>query len=740
MSLALYRLYRPSRLSEVIGQEHVTQPLARALSGNNVHHAFLFSGPRGCGKTSTARILARSLICEQGPTPEPCGECEFCVSLAPNGPGLVDVIELDAASHGGVDDTRELRERAAFVPAQARFKVYIIDEAHMVSKDGFNALLKLIEEPPDHLKFIFATTEVDKVIPTIRSRTFNYAFRLVPSRQLQQNLAMICDSEGVRYEPAALSLIARASGGSVRDAQSIMGQLIAGSGSEGLRQSEVGEQLGVTDEALLDDVVGAVAQRDGAALFSAVNRVIESGHDVRRFVTDLLHQIRDLLLITHSGEAATEDVLDVSADRLEVLVAQTQFFGATELTRLAEVVSEGLTQVKGSTSPRLQLEVLVARLLIPAADTNPESLLARVEVLERRLSAVASGVGRPTGTHTRVPPEATLAAGAAASGSGATAETGPESEPTRVASAGGPSQGTTAASPASRSTPAAATKQSDPAQSSPAASVPTALRQASEPARPPATETVPATPSALREARVPPGSNPKDSGSGPPRRPAMSSLGQSDRSANPSGRQPAPAGQPGRSAPAVQSVESDPTSQSGVPAPTKPKQTVEPSTTRSGQPPMPEPTQGSQSVPDSSNQQDQRSGQRNQAPTIEQIRSIWPDLMSQIREKSRVAAASWEGAEPTSLADGALNVHLPTQGQEVSIRSSRRELAMRSLLIEQFGIDVQVNPVAGNPGGNAPKPDTPADDDPDLGSDDLSGVDLAMRELGATQIGEIEGG
>ncbi len=395
MSLALYRTYRPSQLSEVIGQEHVTEPLRRALEGNRVHHAFLFSGPRGCGKTSTARILARSLLCEQGPTADPCGTCRFCEALAPNGGGLVDVIELDAASHGGVDDTRELRERAAFVPAEARFKIYIIDEAHMVSKDGFNALLKLIEEPPEHVKFIFATTEVDKVLPTIRSRTFNYTFRLVPVRQLVQNLAGICEAESVQFEPAALTLIARASGGSVRDAQSIMGQLIAGSGPEGLTQTQVADQLGVTDDALLDAVIAAVADHDGAGLFDVVERTVESGHDVRRFVTDLLHRFRDLMVIHHAGEAATADVLDVSEDRRELLVAQAARFGPTELTRYADVVNTGLTQVKGSTSPRLQLEILAARLLVPSSDKDPEATLARLEVVERRVAVLGSAP--PTG-------------------------------------------------------------------------------------------------------------------------------------------------------------------------------------------------------------------------------------------------------------------------------------------------------------------------------------------------------
>ncbi|WP_345655402.1 DNA polymerase III subunit gamma and tau, partial [Streptomyces tremellae] len=389
-SLALYRRYRPETFAEVIGQEHVTDPLQQALRNNRVNHAYLFSGPRGCGKTTSARILARCLNCEQGPTPTPCGECQSCRDLARNGPGSIDVIEIDAASHGGVDDARDLREKAFFGPAGSRYKIYIIDEAHMVTSAGFNALLKVVEEPPEHLKFIFATTEPEKVIGTIRSRTHHYPFRLVPPGTLRDYLGQVCGQEGIPVADGVLPLVVRAGAGSVRDSMSVMDQLLAGAAEDGVTYAMATGLLGYTDGSLLDSVVDAFAAGDGAAAFEVVDRVIEGGNDPRRFVADLLERLRDLVILAAVPDAAEKGLIDAPADVVERMQAQAAVFGAAELSRAADLVNTGLTEMRGATSPRLQLELICARVLLPAAFDDERSLRARIERLERGAAAGAA--------------------------------------------------------------------------------------------------------------------------------------------------------------------------------------------------------------------------------------------------------------------------------------------------------------------------------------------------------------
>jgi DNA polymerase-3 subunit gamma/tau len=394
VALALYRKYRPATFAEVVGQEHVTGPLQQALTSGRINHAYLFSGPRGCGKTSSARIMARSLNCEKGPTPTPCGVCESCVSLAPDGPGSLDVIEIDAASHGGVDDARDLRERAFFAPVSSRYKVYIIDEAHMVSSQGFNALLKLVEEPPEFLVFIFATTEPDKVLPTIRSRTHHYPFRLIPPGTLRALLERICAEEGVTAEPPVYPLVVRAGNGSARDSLSVLDQLLAGAGPGGVEYANAVALLGVTDSALLDEVIDALAARDGGAVFQAVDRVVEAGHDPRRFAGDLLDRLRDLLVLNAVPDAVVKGLLDGPADQLERMQDQAKRLGVGTLSRLADIVHNGLVEMRGTTSPRLLLELVCARMLLPSVESDTAALLQRLERLERRAD-ISNGPAAP---------------------------------------------------------------------------------------------------------------------------------------------------------------------------------------------------------------------------------------------------------------------------------------------------------------------------------------------------------
>ncbi|CAN2224275.1 DnaX DNA polymerase III, gamma/tau subunits [Candidatus Nanopelagicaceae bacterium] len=384
MSLALYRKYRPSVFADVIGQEHVTVPLSNALESGKTHHAYLFSGPRGCGKTSSARIMARSLNCEKGPTPNPCGKCQSCTDLVANGPGSIDVIELDAATHGLVDDARDLRDKAFFAPVQSKYKIYIIDEAHQLGPGAANALLKVVEEPPAHVIFIFATTEPEKLISTIRSRTHHYPFRLVPPGILGTHLEKVCESEGVKVAKGVIPLVVRASGGSVRDALSVLGQLLAGAGKDGVSYEIAIQLLGFTDGALLDDAMDAISARDGATLFKTVDRVIESGHDPRRFTQDLLERLRDLMIVDALEATNANSILrELPDDQLERMRVQAKSIGQASLSRAADIAAEGLTQMRGATAPRLILELICGRILLPMGDSSEAGLLARIERLER---------------------------------------------------------------------------------------------------------------------------------------------------------------------------------------------------------------------------------------------------------------------------------------------------------------------------------------------------------------------
>jgi DNA polymerase-3 subunit gamma/tau len=382
--LALYRRYRPSIFEDVIGQEHVTTPLSNALESGRIHHAYLFSGPRGCGKTSSARIMARSLNCEKGPTPNPCGKCQSCTDLVANGPGSIDVIELDAATHGLVDDARDLRDKAFFAPVSSRYKIYIIDEAHQLGPGAANALLKVVEEPPPHVLFIFATTEPEKLIATIRSRTHHYPFRLVPPGILGEHLEKLCQAEGVKVEKGVIPLVVRASGGSVRDALSVLGQLLAGAGKDGVTYEIAVQLLGYTDGALLDDAIDAIGARDTATLFKTIDLLVESGHDPRRFAFDLLERLRDLVIVDALADQAATVLRGYPQDQLTRMASQASRIGSASLNRAAALLAEGLTAMRGATPARLILELVAGKITIAQGDSSDTGLISRLERLERQ--------------------------------------------------------------------------------------------------------------------------------------------------------------------------------------------------------------------------------------------------------------------------------------------------------------------------------------------------------------------
>ncbi|MFD3696612.1 DNA polymerase III subunit gamma and tau [Streptomyces sp. NPDC058646] len=739
-SLALYRRYRPESFAEVIGQEHVTAPLMQALRNNRVNHAYLFSGPRGCGKTTSARILARCLNCEQGPTPTPCGECQSCRDLARNGPGSIDVIEIDAASHGGVDDARDLREKAFFGPASSRYKIYIIDEAHMVTSAGFNALLKVVEEPPEHLKFIFATTEPEKVIGTIRSRTHHYPFRLVPPGTLRDYLGEVCGREGAVVEDGVLPLVVRAGAGSVRDSMSVMDQLLAGAADDGVTYAMATSLLGYTEGSLLDSVIDAFAAGDGAAAFEVVDRVVEGGNDPRRFVADLLERLRDLVILAAVPEAAEKGLIDAPADVVERMQAQASVFGAAELSRAADLVNTGLTEMRGATSPRLQLELICARVLLPAAFDDERSFQARLDRLERGGAAA-------------------FAAAAAAGGPVAPPVMGyvPAPEAHAMAPAG-PGGGVAAARAAVR----AAEPEPEPMAPAPPVAPPV------QPAPP--VQQAPAAPPVAPPAQAPAAAQAPAPGAWP-------------GAAQPGGG--APGAWPGAAAPAAQAAPA---------APAAPAAGAWPSAAAPGQgapaPAAPSPAAAPEAAPAPS---------PGMAAGAGQIQAMWPGVLEAVKNRRRF---TWillsQNAQVTGFDGSTLQLGFPNAGARDNFASSGSEDVLKAVLAEQFQVNWKIEAVVG---GGAPAPlqtssygappapapayspppqapaqpsspaqqphqpqqphhpspqqqasapqppvrqappvapedDVPEEDDPDLVESALTGHDLIVRELGATVVEE----
>ncbi|MER7232011.1 DNA polymerase III subunit gamma and tau [Streptomyces olivaceus] len=757
-SLALYRRYRPESFAEVIGQGHVTDPLQQALRNNRVNHAYLFSGPRGCGKTTSARILARCLNCEQGPTPTPCGECQSCRDLARNGPGSIDVIEIDAASHGGVDDARDLREKAFFGPASSRYKIYIIDEAHMVSPQGFNALLKVVEEPPEHLKFIFATTEPEKVIGTIRSRTHHYPFRLVPPGTLRDYLAEVCGREGIAVDEGVLPLVVRAGAGSVRDSMSVMDQLLAGAGADGVTYDMTTALLGYTDASLLDSVVESFVSGDGSAAFGVVDRVIEGGNDPRRFVTDLLERLRDLVILAAVPDAAEKGLIDAPADVVERMQEQARSFGAAELSRAADIVNEGLTEMRGAHSPRLQMELICARVLLPAAYGDERSVMARLDRIERGVQ-FSAGTGAPAVGYVPGPEAHAGGGGVPGSGGGGAA---PEAA---VPPGGGPAAARAAVRNPGAGAGAGAGGASSEAGGVPASAAPA---PAPAPAAAPAPAPAPDVPPAAAPPSAPaPGAWPAAAPAGGGRRPggwptaAPAGGGQPRTPAAPG---PAPAQAPAAQAPA-------PAAAAPAPASPPPGAGVDP-------------------------------------------RQIWPNILEAVKNRRRF---TWillsQNAQVTGFDGTSLQIGFVNAGARDNFVSSGSEDVLRAALAEQFNVQWKIEAVVDPSGGSAPPPpsgpsggggfggsggyggggyggggggapaqrpsapaspappqaaapsapesrsapaaapapqrqaperrsvsieeDIPEDDDPDLDESALSGRELLVRELGATVVEEI---
>ncbi|WP_299955132.1 DNA polymerase III subunit gamma and tau [uncultured Modestobacter sp.] len=738
MALALYRKYRPATFAEVVGQEHVTTPLMNAVDGGRINHAYLFSGPRGCGKTSSARILARSLNCEQGPTSTPCGVCGSCIALAPDGPGSIDVMEIDAASHGGVDDARDLREKAFFAPVHSRYKVYIVDEAHMVTTQGFNALLKVVEEPPEFLVFVFATTEPEKVLPTIRSRTHHYPFRLVPPSTLRGLLEKTCAAEGVTVEPTVFPLVVRAGGGSVRDSLSILDQLLAGAGPEGVTYRSAVGLLGVTDEALLDEAVDALAASDAPGVFQAVDRVVEAGHDPRRFATDLLDRLRDLIVLDAVPEAGANGLLDCPPDRLDLMTRQAQALGAATLSRLADTVHEGLTEMRGTTAPRLLLELVCARMLLPGVDGSAAGTLQRLERLERRMSIAGEHAGRPEAAaaapapvrETARPapvraPEPAAAAPApaapasAAPASAAPAPAAPAARP--AAPAGGdrpayvrPSQARAAQSPAAPAAPAGPGTASSGGDDG----WPATARPGTPPARPAAAPEgedgwpVTARPGAMAAAPAPAPTLSADAPAGDaPSGGAPAAGASSPGEQGPSGSEPA-----GDARPRPQAAATEP----DVPLPPEPTDDEDwPQSSRPAAPARtaaPAPRSAEESAPGLRAAAESAPAPRGGEPTplvsatpaepaggdgdltTADVRRIWPELLGVVKRHKRTTEALLHSAQVHELAAGTLTLTTTSPALARRLGDDLNKDVLRQALQELLGVRWKVQVTVDTPG------------------------------------------
>ncbi|MBO4145130.1 DNA polymerase III subunit gamma and tau [Kocuria rhizophila] len=693
MTTALYRRYRPETFEDVIGQEHVTEPLMTALRKNRVNHAYLFSGPRGCGKTTSARILARCLNCAEGPTATPCGRCESCQDLARDGAGSLDVIEMDAASHGGVDHARDLRERATFAPVRDRYKIFIIDEAHMVTREGFNALLKIVEEPPEHVKFIFATTEPSKVLTTIRSRTHHYPFRLVPPEPLMRYLEQLCQEEGVTTEPGVLSLVVRAGGGSVRDSLSVLDQLMAGSDERGLTYDLAVALLGYTHAALLDDVVDAFAAGDAATVFSSVDRVIQTGQDPRRFVEDLLERFRDLVVVNAVPDSAANILHGMPTDQINRLRNQATQLGAAELSRSADITNEALNEMTGATSPQLHLELLCARILLPSADDTTRGITSRVDRLERRLS-IPRGAGIRQGGQ-EVP---------AASGTAAAWEAAEPSDALAAHAPGAPEIAPVApdASSGPDSSAAPAREPSDPTPSRP-------VRQdGSEPGR-----------SAMSTPDIAEPSIPEDEAEEP------------QGSEHPAAGEPVPEGArgPQGSHPPADGTTSAPeaTAQNNVSGQPRPGRERDASATDR---PAGRDTAAAQAQEAAPSRQSDRTGGVDASASdvtsgeLELLRSSWPEIVSALAEIRRVAWAITVRGTPISYENSTLRIAFEGDGDIMNF--PRFEADVRAAIQNVVGLECAVEavrpgdtrgqgggadgPSAGpgkGPGGRGPAPRAP---------------------------------